>query len=105
MSETESKHVEKRISPRAKISRMLRVRPSDPDVEHFDEILATVNVSKRGIYFHTHRQGYYVGMRLVVTYPFTFEKDPTQAEYLAEIVRIEKLTDSRVGVAVHLIMK
>jgi PilZ domain len=100
----ESKSVEKRINPRAKVSRMLRVRPSDPDVEHFEEILSSDNVSIRGIYFRTHRQDYYVGMRLFVTYPFTFQNDPMKAEYLAEVVRVEKPTDNRVGVAINLIM-
>jgi hypothetical protein len=64
MYNKESKSVEKRISPRAKVSRMLRVRPSDPDLEHFEELPISVNVSKRGIYFHTHRQDYHMGMRL-----------------------------------------
>jgi PilZ domain len=104
MSETKSKRIEKRISPRAKVSRMLRVRPSDPDVEHFEELPVTVNVSKRGIYFHTHRTDYHVGMRLFVTYPFTFENDPMKSEYVGEVVRVDKLDDNRAGIAVHLIM-
>ena len=104
MSNTETKQFEKRISVRAKLSRMLRVRPSEPDVEHFEEITASSNVSKHGIFFHTHRQTYRMGMRLFITYPFTFESDPMRAEYLAEVVRVEHLDDSRVGVAVRLIM-
>ena len=104
MSNTETKQFEKRISVRAKLSRMLRVRPSEPDVEHFEEITASSNVSKHGIFFHTHRQTYRMGMRLFITYPFTFESDPMRAEYLAEVVRVEKLEDSHVGVAVRLIM-
>jgi PilZ domain len=104
MSTTDTKRVEKRISARAKVSRMLRVRPSDPDVEHFEEITASSNVSKNGIFFHSHRQTYRKGMRLFITYPFTFENDPMKAEYLAEVVRVEQLDDSRVGVAVRLIM-
>jgi len=101
---TEINRVEKRISARAKVSRMLRVRPSEPDVEHFEEITASANVSKHGIFFHTHRQTYRTGMRLFITYPFTFENDPMTAEYLAEVVRVEKLQDNRFGVAVRLIM-
>jgi hypothetical protein len=85
---------EKRVNPRAKISRMLRVRPSDSSAAHFQELPITVNVSKAGLYFHTH----------LSAYPFTFANDPMQSEYLAEVVRVEKLADSRFGIAVRLIM-
>jgi hypothetical protein len=104
MSDAKSTNVEKRLSSRAKISRMLRVRPSGPDDEHFEELLVSTNMSKHGIYFHTHRSDYYQNMRLFITFPFTFEQDPTKREYLAEVVRVEKLTDDRIGVAVRLIV-
>ena len=83
---------------------MLRVRPSDPDTEHFEELPITTNVSKRGIYFHTHLQNYRVGLRLFVTYPLTFEHDPTKSEYLAEVMRVERLDGNRLGIAVRLVM-
>jgi hypothetical protein len=43
-------------------------------------------------------------MRLFVTYPFTFANDPLKSEYLAEVVRVDKLADNRFGVAIRLIM-
>jgi hypothetical protein len=49
MSKTETQETEKRLSRRAKVSRMLRIRPSDPDVEHFEELLVSTNESKQGI--------------------------------------------------------
>jgi hypothetical protein len=104
MPNTETANMEKRLSRRAKMSRLLRVRPSDPDDEHFEELPVSTNVSKEGIYFHTHRSDYYKGMRLFITVPFTFAQDPIACEYLAEVVRVEKLTDERVGVAVRLLM-
>ena len=82
---------------------MLRVRPSDPADEHFEELPVTSNVSRHGLYFHTNRTDYRVGMRLFITYPFTFGNDPLKAEYVAEVVRTEQLDDKRVGVAVRLI--
>jgi hypothetical protein len=96
--------IEKRLNRRAKMSKMIRVRPSDPDSEHFEEMPATVNVSKHGIYFHTNRVDYRVGMRLFITYPFTFTNDPMKSEYLAEVMRVEYLEGKRVGVAVRLLM-
>jgi hypothetical protein len=104
MPNTETKHMEKRLGRRAKMSRQLRVRPSDPDDEHFEEHLVSTNVSKEGIYFYTRRSDYHEGMRLFITWPFTFAQDPNAPEYLAEVVRVEKLTDESVGVAVRLLM-
>jgi hypothetical protein len=97
-------HIDKRISPRAKVSRMLRVRPSDPGGESFEELPISVNVSKRGIYFHTNLPNYSVGLRLFVTYPFTFASDPMKSEYLAEVVRVDPLAHNRFGIAVRLMM-
>jgi PilZ domain-containing protein len=103
MADKSTTHIEKRLSGRAKMSQMMRVRPSDPEDEHFEELPITINVSKQGLYFHTHRTDYRKGMRLFVTYPFTFAGDPTRAEYLAEVVRVEQLQDKRIGVAVRLL--
>jgi hypothetical protein len=104
VSNGDAKRPEKRINPRAKISRMLRVRPSDGDAEHFEELPVSTNVSKNGIYFHTNLPNYQVGLRLFVTYPFTFVNDPMKSEYLAEVIRVEQLADGRFGVAIRLLM-
>lgn len=102
MSNSEIKRSENRSSPRAKVSRKLRIRPSDPEIEQFEEVLVSTNVSKQGIYFQTRLQSYCVGMRLFVTYPFTFENDPMKTEYIAEVLRVEASAD-RFGVAIRLI--
>jgi PilZ domain len=104
VSEKQTTQADKRLSRRVKMSKMLRVRPSNPEDEHFDELPVTSNVSRHGLYFHTNRTSYRKGMRLFITYPFTFADDPMKAEYLAEVVRTEQLDDKRFGVAVRLIM-
>jgi PilZ domain len=104
MPNSQTTQAEKRLSHRAKISKMIRVRPSDPDDEHFEELPVTVNVSRGGFYFHTNRRDYRIGMRLFITYPFTFVNDPMKTEYLAEVVRTEHLVNNRIGVAVRLLM-
>jgi hypothetical protein len=101
---SQTQQAEKRLSGRAKMNKLLRIRPSEPRDEHFEDLSMSMNVSKKGIYFHSHRSGYYKGMRLFLTFPFTFVNDPTNCEYLAEVVRVENLTNNRFGVAVHLIM-
>ncbi len=104
MPDNQAQHGEKRLSRRAKMSKMLRVRPSEARDEHFADLPVSVNVSKSGIYFHTHRRDYYKGMGLFVTFPFTFANDPMNCEYLAEVVRVENLPNNRYGIAIHLIM-
>jgi hypothetical protein len=94
---------ENRSSPRVRISRKLRVRPSESEFEHFEEFPISANVSKSGVYFYTSLQSYRKGMRLFVTYPFTFANDPMKSEYLAEVVRVEKISNERFGVAIHLL--
>ena len=101
---TESSYPEKRRSRRAKIAKPLRVRPSEPRDEHFEDLPISVNASKEGIYFYTRRSNYYKGMRLFVTFPFASIHDPMNCEYVAEVVRVEKLPNDRFGVAVHLKM-
>ena len=100
----EQQHPDKRRSRRAKIAKPLRVRPSEPRDEHFEDLPISVNASKEGIYFQTRREAYYKGMRVFVTFPFSSPHDPMNCEYVAEVVRVEKLPNSKVGVAVHLVM-
>jgi hypothetical protein len=66
MSDGENKRSENRTSPRAKVARKLRIKPSDLDIEHFEEVLASTNVSKQGVYFQTRLNSYRIGMRLFV---------------------------------------
>jgi hypothetical protein len=94
---------ENRSSPRTRISRKLRVRPSEGDAEHFEEFPISTNVSKRGVYFHTSLRSYQRGMRLFVTYPFTFANDPMKSEYIAEVIRVDELSNDRFGVAILLV--
>jgi hypothetical protein len=104
MADNLTTQAEKRLSRRAKMSKMIRVRPSDPEAEHFEELPFTLNVSKHGLYFHTNRTDYHTGMRLFITYPFTFANDPMKVEYLAEVLRADQLGNNRIGVAVRLLM-
>jgi PilZ domain len=95
---------ELRRARRAKISKQVRVRPSEPRDDHFEDLPISVNASKHGIYFVSKRADYYKGMRVFVTFPYTSAHDPMNCEYLAEVVRIETLPKNRLGVAVDLKM-
>jgi hypothetical protein len=95
---------ELRRGRRAKISRQVRVRPSEPRDDHFEDLSVSVNASRHGIYFVSRRSNYYKGMRVFVTFPYSAPHDPMNCEYLAEVVRIESLPKGRFGVAVDLKM-
>jgi hypothetical protein len=100
----EKPYSDKRRSRRAKIARTLRVRPSEPKDDHFEDLPTSVNASKQGIYFQTRRDAYYAGMRVFVTFPYNSAHDPMNCEYVAQVVRVEKLPNGRFGVAVDLLM-
>jgi hypothetical protein len=100
----ESKYPQKRRSRRVKMARPVRVRPSEPRDEHFEDLIVSVNASKEGIYFLSRRKGYYKGMRVFVTFPYTSGHDPMNCEYVAEVVRVEELPNTKFGVAVELKM-
>jgi hypothetical protein len=99
---TQTPHSDKRRFRRAKITKPLRVRPSEPRDEHFEDHPISINASKEGIYFQTRRSDYYKGMRVFVTFPFSSAHDPMNCEYVAEVVRVESLASGRFGVALHL---
>ena len=104
MSTTEATSAEHRRARRAKMARPMRVRPSEPRDDHFEDLPNSVNASKHGIYFVSKRTSYYKGMRVFVTFPYTSAHDPMNSEYLAEVVRIDTLPNGKFGVAVDLKM-
>ena len=101
---SEADYPQKRRSRRVKMSRPVRVRPSEPRDDHFEDLITSINASKDGIYFHSRRKGYYKGMRVFVTFPYTSGHDPMNCEYVAEVVRVEDLPNNKFGVAVELKM-
>src|ERR1700730_18915622 len=101
---TEKQYPEKRRSRRAKIARTLRVRPSEPKDEHFEDLPVSINASREGILFKTRQATYYPGMRVFVTFSYSSPHDPMHCEYVAQVVRVDKLPNGRFGVAVNLLM-
>jgi len=93
-----------RRSRRAKIAKPVRVRPSEPRDDHFEDVPVSVNASRDGIYFVSRLHSYYPGMRVFVTFPFSSPHDPLNCEYVAQVIRVDKLENGKTGVAVHLKM-
>src|SRR6266851_7523947 len=82
---------ERRGSRRCKFTQLMRIRPSDPQRQHFDDMRGTISVSRTGVYFQTSETGYEVGMRLFLVMPYSQNPGSANREYLAEVVRKDSM--------------
>lgn len=98
-------NTERRSSRRCKINQLMRIRPSDPERDPFDDIRGTMSVSRNGVYFQSSESGYEVGMRLFVSMPYSKEPAAMTREYLAEVVRRESLPNGLFGVGFKILME
>jgi hypothetical protein len=96
---------ERRASRRCKITQLMRIRPSDPEREPFDDIRGTLSVSRSGVYFQSSEAGYEVGMRLFVSMPYSNEPAAMTREYLTEVVRRDILPNGLFGVGFKILME
>ena len=99
------KQTERRSSRRCKITQLMRIRPSDPGRDPFDDIRGTLSVSRSGVYFQSSVTTYEVGMRLFVTMPYSKEPASMSREYLAEVVRRDPLSNGLFGVGFKILME
>jgi PilZ domain len=96
---------ERRANRRCKINQLMRIRPSDPEREPFDDIRGSMSVSRSGVYFQSSESGYEVGMRLFVSMPYSKEPAAMTREYLAEVVRREPLPNGLFGIGFKILME
>jgi len=114
MSETPQKEIvvsraprksERRSSRRCKFTQLMRIRPTNPEGEFFEDLRGTISVSKTGVYFHTTEPSYILGMRLFVTMPFSQNPSEPTREYLAEVVRKDALPNGMTGIGIKMLME
>lgn len=96
---------ERRGSRRCRITQLMRIRPSDPNLEHFEDLRGTASVSRSGVYFQSSEVGYEVGMRLFVTMPYSQDPASMNREYLAEVVRRDILPTGMYGIGFKILME
>src|SRR6266478_3325669 len=96
---------ERRGNRRCKITQLMRIRPSDPNLDHFEDLRGSVSVSRSGIFFKSSEPGYEVGMRLFVTMPYSRDPASMAREYLAEVVRRDDLPTGMFGVGIKILME
>ena len=95
---------ERRGKTRTKVPRMIRVRPSEPTLEDFDEILPTTNASRNSVYFVPQNGIFELGMRVFVTYPYATDPGSINQEFVGVVTRVDILPGNKQGVAVKLLM-
>ena len=93
----------RRRNPRARISLPIRMRSADFADDQVDEVRATINVSRGGLYFSSRRSSYHRGMKVLLTIPFRDFVADAGPEERGEVVRVDHFKDGRAGVAVRLL--
>ena len=93
----------RRRAPRAKLSLPVRIRCFDTNWT--EDINKTSNVSREGLYFETSEKHYldeyFRSLKVSVVRNFQFG-DIANLEESGRIVRIDRLPDGRLGVAIHI---
>jgi hypothetical protein len=96
---------ERRGTRRCKITQLMRLRPSDPEKDPFEDLRGSLSVSRNGVFFQTSEPGYEIGMRLFVTMPYSQDPTSMSREYLAEVVRRENMPNGLFGVGFKILME
>jgi hypothetical protein len=89
---------DRRISSLINQSQTVRIRPVES--RYAEEIRPTLNVTWDGLYFATSIGHYFSGMNVYVARNFR-SSDPANREKQGTVVRVDKLKESRWGIAVH----
>lgn len=96
---------ERRASRRCKITQLMRIRPSDPERDHFEDLRGSMSVSRSGVYFQSSEKNYEIGLRLFVTMPYSNDPSAINREYLAEVVRMDPLPNGLTGVGIKILLE
>src|SRR5271154_2327495 len=92
-----------RTRKRLKVCLPVHVRPFDARFAEIEDVGQVVDFTRDGLYFTTCMPHYFVGMRLIVTFPFG-DKVSARRTFLASIVRLEDLKRADRGVAVRFLL-
>jgi hypothetical protein len=93
---------ERRATPRYRVNRPVLACPFGP--EYKEEVHTISNTSRDGIYFETRSQHYRVGMPISVSAPYT-SPHRSDSPSFGKVVRIDRLADGTLGIAVHILLR
>jgi len=88
---------------RLQVSLPVHVRPFDPRFTEIEDVGQVVDFTRDGLYFVTCMPHYFVGMRLIVTFPFG-DNVAAHRKFLATVVRLEHRGDQQRGIALRFLL-
>jgi hypothetical protein len=88
---------------RLKVSLPVHLRPFDPRFSEIEDVGQVVDFTRDGLYFLTCMPHYFVGMRLIVTFPYG-DNVSAHRKFLASVVRLEHRDDQRRGIALRFLL-
>lgn len=88
---------------RLKVSLPVHLCPFDPRFTEIEDVGQVVDFTRDGLYFITCMPHYFVGMRLIVTFPYG-DNISAHRKFLATVVRLEHRDDDRRGIALRFLL-
>lgn len=85
---------------RLNVSLPVHLQPFDARLRDIEEVGLVINFTRDGLYFTSSMPHYFVGMRLVVTFPYG-DKVEAHRKFLGLVVRMEKIGNGKNGVGVR----
>ena len=88
---------------RIAVSLPLHVRPFDSRFAEIEDVGEVVNFTRDGLLFITCMPHYFMGMRLIITFPFG-DNISAHRRFLGVVVRLEERPKGASGVAVRFLL-
>jgi hypothetical protein len=88
---------------RIKVSLPVHLRPFDARYAEIEDVGQVVDFTRDGLFFKTCMPHYFVGMRLIVTFPYG-DKVSAHRKFLGSVVRLDHLEGDSRGVAVRFLL-
>jgi len=88
---------------RINISLPVHLRPFDTRFAEIEDVGEVMNFTRDGLYFVTCMPHYFMGMRLIVTFPYG-DNVSAHRRFLGEVVRLEERSKGATGIAVRFLL-
>jgi hypothetical protein len=88
---------------RLKVVLPVSVRPFDPRFADIADVGEVTDFTRDGLFFTSFMPHYFVGMRVIATFPFG-DKVSAHRKFLGKVVRLEERERSTWGVAVSFVL-
>ncbi|MGH9715785.1 MAG: hypothetical protein ACRD4R_03515 [Candidatus Acidiferrales bacterium] len=88
---------------RLKVALPVHARPFDARYAEIEDVGQVIDFTRDGLFFRTCMPHYFLGMRLIVTFPYG-EKVSAHRRMIATVMRLDRFDDGSRGVAVRVLL-